>query len=112
MSNDTFKNNPDLKEYFETSDGQKFYKEDLAKNHARSLDDKGVTHVFRDQTIEADRETAKEILAKVPEMDLETAQDYLDTEITDSPRKSVVAALEKRIAELEGDEDPNQNTKD
>lgn len=109
MSNDTFKNNPDLNEYFETSDGTKFYKEDLAKNHARSLKDTGVSHVFRDQVLEVDRETAKEILAMLPEMDLDVAQEYLTAENLKDPRKTVVAALEKRIAELEENVDPGKD---
>lgn len=121
MSNDTFKNHPDLQEYFETSDGTKFYKEDLAKNHARTLKNKSVEQVFKDQDIQADRETAKEIAAKIPTMDLETAQEYLEGENLQDPRKTVVAGLEKRIAELQADVDPgndhggdgaNQNTED
>lgn len=103
MSKDIFKDSPDLQEYFETSDRQRFYKEDLAKNHARSLEDKTVTTVFRDAQDEA-RETAKDILAKIPQMDMETAVQYLDAEEKNEPRKSVVAALTKRIAELQNPE--------
>ncbi|KMQ70314.1 hypothetical protein [Chryseobacterium koreense] len=105
MSKDIFKDTPDLQEYFETSDGQRFYKEDLAKNHARSLEDKSVATVYRDQEIEATKETAKEIIAKIPEMDLQTAKEYLEAENSDDPRKSVVKALIKRIAELETPKD-------
>ncbi len=108
MSKDIFKDNPELQEYFETSDGQKFYKEDLAKNHGRTLKDTGVTTVFRDQSLEVQRESAKEITAKIPTMDLQAAQEYLEAEVSDEPRKTVVAALEKRITELEDNVDPGQ----
>lgn len=105
MSNEIFTDKPDLQEYFETSDGTQFYKEDLARNHGRTLEDKTVKNVSRNDVSETEsaKETAKEILAKLPEMDLETAEEYLEAENSDEfPRKTVVAALTKRIAELEG----------
>lgn len=40
-----FKNHPTLKSYFKTSDGQAFYAEDSAKNHAKTLKDKSVEEV-------------------------------------------------------------------
>lgn len=96
----TFENNPNLKEYFQTSDGEKFYTKNMAENHARDLKDRSVTMVGRPAEQEA-RESAKDIIAKVPEMDLETAQEYLDAEIEGSPRKTVTDALIARISELE-----------
>ena len=125
MSKDTFKENPNLQEYFETSDGTAFYKEDHAKDHARNLEDKTVKTVTKDQEDEPEnsRETAKDILAKVPAMDLTTAEEYLDAENDEEfPRKTVVAAITKRITELEdstdlgnagtgaGAEDENENS--
>lgn len=110
--NDTFKNNPELQEYFETSDGQKFYSENLAKNHARSLDGK-VKHVTRndeEKDTEVKPEKAADIIAKVPEMDLETVNEYLAVEIAlAKPRKSVVEALENRINELDPENDDPEN---
>ena len=113
--NDTFKNNPELHEYFETSDGQKFYSENLAKNHARSLDGK-VKHVTRNdeendtEAAEVKPEKAADILAKVPEMDLETVNEYLAVEIAlPKPRKSVVEALEDRINELDPENEDPEN---
>lgn len=97
-----FKDKPELQEYFETSDGTKFYTENLAKNHARDLEDKKVTHVER--PAEEAKESAADIIAKAAEMDKETADEYLDAETSlEKPRKSVVAALEKRINELENE---------
>ncbi|KMQ70237.1 hypothetical protein [Chryseobacterium koreense] len=96
-----FKEKPTLQEYFATSDGTKFYTESMAKNHSKTLEDKTVTHVVRPAE-ESAKETAADIIAKAPEMDLETANDYLDSETSlEKPRKSVVQALEKRIEELE-----------
>jgi hypothetical protein len=97
----TFENNPNLKEYFQTSDGEKFYTKNMAENHARDLKDRSVTTVSRPADKEV-KETAADIIAKAPEMDLETAEEYLETEnALEKPRKTVVEALEARISELE-----------
>ena len=102
MSKDTFKNHPDLQEYFETSDGTQFYKEDLAKNHARDLEDKTVKQVSRTEETSEVKMTAPEIVAMVPEMDLETATSYLDAEnLLAKPRKTVLEALGNHIESLE-----------
>lgn len=45
--NKIFKSNPNLQQYFETSDGVKFFREDHAKSHARSLKVKAVKTVER-----------------------------------------------------------------
>ena len=112
MSKDTFKDNPELQEYFETSDGTAFYKEDLAKNHARNLEDKSVKPVFRKEgktakgNDEGQKETFADIIAKAPEMDLETLVQYIDAEnLLPKPRKSVVDALAARLDELENPKD-------
>lgn len=48
-----FETNPSLKEYFETSDGRKFYTKNAAENHARTLDKdkREIKHVERDNAI-------------------------------------------------------------
>lgn len=101
-----FKQYPNMTEYYETSDGQKFFKEEPAKTHARTLKDKKVTTVPKPEESEdnegSKQETAKEIIAKLPEMDLAIAQDYLAAEESlEAPRKTVTDALQKRIAELQ-----------
>ncbi|SEG39369.1 hypothetical protein SAMN05421847_2184 [Halpernia humi] len=99
----TFKAHPDLSEYFETSDGEKFYKEDLAKNHVRTfaLKDAAIKTVLRPEETE-EKLTAAEIIALVTEMDLDTATKHLDTEnLLPKPRKSVVESLTARITELQ-----------
>jgi nucleoside 2-deoxyribosyltransferase len=44
---DIFEQNPELQEVFQTSDGTSFYTENAAKNHARNLEDKKVSHLER-----------------------------------------------------------------
>lgn len=96
-----FEQYPNLEEYYETSDGQKFFKESAAKTHARTLEDKKVTTVKRED-FKPKGKSANEILALVTEMDMETAQEYLEAEKElKNPRQSVVNALEERIKELE-----------
>ncbi len=60
MKNEIFKANPQLDCYFETTDGECFYTENAAKDHAKSLADKTVTpyhksnYVVVDSTEEVD----------------------------------------------------------
>jgi hypothetical protein len=51
--NDVFKQNPKLEKYYSTSDGEAFYNENDAKNHAKSLDEKTVETVYNDDFLEA-----------------------------------------------------------
>ena len=53
---DLFKNNPELKEYFETSDGEKFYSHNLAANHAKGLEDKEVKTVTKPESKKASKD--------------------------------------------------------
>lgn len=104
---DLFKQYPFMSEYYETSDGTPFFKIETANTYARTLKDKRVKTVSRPDENENDEdlpktETAKEIIAKLSEMDMETAQDYLTAEESlETPRTTVVAAIQKRIAELQ-----------
>lgn len=50
--NKIFKTNPGLKEAHRTSDGQFFYQETDAKNHAKTLTDKTVEHVVNELEME------------------------------------------------------------
>ncbi|MCC2590357.1 hypothetical protein [Chryseobacterium sp. MFBS3-17] len=113
-----FKEKPELMEYFQTSDKQNFYNENLARNHARSLKDQTVERVVRPAAEVAEAEgttelktAAADIIALTESMDLDTANKYLDAEISlAKPRKSVVEALENRINELEnGTEDETED---
>ncbi|WP_264522145.1 hypothetical protein [Flavobacterium sp. N1994] len=45
---DVFKQNPKLEKYYSTSDGEAFYNENDAKNHAKNLEVKTVETVFNE----------------------------------------------------------------
>lgn len=49
---DVFKNNPKLEKYYGTSDGESFYNENDAKNHAKNLEVKTVETVFNELFLE------------------------------------------------------------
>lgn len=93
-----FERNPELTEYFKTSDGQAFYTESSANLHARSLNDKNVEHVIKEQ--EAEEE----------EVDDETKnyRTILEERYTElfgkAPAHNAAdKTLEKRIAEKEAE---------
>ena len=50
--NQVFEQNPKLEKYYGTSDGEAFYNENDAKNHAKNLEDKTVETVFNTQFLE------------------------------------------------------------
>jgi hypothetical protein len=60
--NDVFKQNPKLEKYYGTSDGEAFYNENDAKNHAKNLDVKTVETVFNELFLEVikDEELSEE----------------------------------------------------
>lgn len=98
---DVFDRYPNMKSYFQTSDGEQFFTEDSARNYAKSLENPKVTEVER--PAENKKATkAEDILKLIPDMDLESANEYLTAEnALKSPRKSVVEALSAKVAELE-----------
>ena len=59
--NKIFKNNPELKEFYQTSDGQAFYTENAARTHARTLKNKSVI------LVEKSAETAAPVEDEKPE---------------------------------------------
>ena len=54
--NDVFKNNPKLEKYYGTSDGEAFYNETDAKNHARNLEVKTVETVYNELLLDVIKE--------------------------------------------------------
>lgn len=134
MSKQLFKENPSLDSYFETSDGNKFYKEHDAKAYAKKLKDRKVTEVGRDSlpSLDTDNDletdlnpvkntdkkpaklTSEERIAAIEKMinvaDIEVA-------IKGEKAKTVLAAADKRIAEimatdaLDKKDDPNVTQK-
>lgn len=57
--NKIFKNNPELKEFYQTSDGQAFFTENAAKLHAKTLKNKSVFLVEKSAKTAAQVESVK-----------------------------------------------------
>lgn len=102
MKKDTiFEQHPTLKKYFQTSDGTAFYTQDAANNHAKTLSDKEVKEVERND------EPADE-----PEDEERTALIQKYTELYgQAPAKNIgLKKLQERIAEKEAELNQNQPT--
>ncbi len=115
--NKIFNENPELKEFYMTSDGQAFYQESDAKNHARGLEDKKVEHCVRVTTV-AD---VKEIKPEAEET--EAAEDgedrdalvekYIELYDKKPAANMKIETLLKKIAEKEAEEaEETENTED
>lgn len=110
MSNNIFKNYPTLQVYFKTADGQSFFQESDARNHAKSLENKTVEKVERPFEAIEDKEVkevkeyainAKDSIALIKEAT--TVEDLAN--FADDERKSVKEAYEKKLAEIKNDSD-------
>lgn len=110
MSNNIFKNYPTLQVYFKTADGQAFFQESDARNHAKSLESKKVEKVERPFEAIEEKEVkevkeyainAKDSIALIKEA---TAVEDL-ANFADDERKSVKEAYEKKLAELNASND-------
>lgn len=101
MSQDIFTQNPNLQEVFKTSDGQYFYNENSAKNHAKTLDDKSVQHLEKPNAIQtAEKLTAKQQLQK----DYEDKFGELPAEsFTKAQLEEAIAKDEPLVEELKND---------
>jgi len=95
---DIFKENPNLDLYFETSDGEAFYKLQDAKNHAKGLKDTMVKPVERTEPKEAApaKQKIEEVIAQIEAV---TTLEDLEPFKADT-RKTVIAAFDKKTAEL------------
>ncbi|WP_336069984.1 hypothetical protein [Mesoflavibacter sp. CH_XMU1404-2] len=106
-----FKANPSLKAYFETSDGTKFFTENNAKNHAKSLENKAVKKVERGAVVSSDNKqksnTADKSSKKASTEERIAAINALDTveAVTEALKgetaKTVKAAGAEKIKALE-----------
>lgn len=121
-----FKENPELKVCYKTSDGECFYTENDAKNYAKSLKDKKVQTVNRGVTSESETGTDENV-DSTPKMNhreaiqaIQAAESLEELEqFKDYHQKTVIEALEKKTAKLialidvdtdaGADEDKNQN---
>ncbi|MDH1880934.1 hypothetical protein [Empedobacter sp. GD03797] len=127
MSQDIFKKYEALQVYYKTADGQPFFQESDARNHAKTLDNKKVETVERPieeiegKTTKEVREyaiNAKDSIALIKEA---TTVEALEV-FADDERKSVVEAYAKKFAELnestddlgsvEGSDETNKDSED
>ena len=101
MSQDIFTQNPNLQEVFKTSDGEYFYTENSAKNHAKTLDDKSVEHLEKPKESQTpEKLTAKQQLQK----DYEDKFGEVPAEsFTKAQLEDAIAKDEPLVAELKND---------
>jgi hypothetical protein len=104
IANDVFKRFPNEDKVYVTSDGQAFFDETHAKNHARDnrtgKELKIETFLREDEKKEAEK-TAEQWIKYIATLtSVEAAQDILDGEKGGKNRKSVIESVEKKIAEL------------
>jgi len=101
MSKSIFEANPNLKKYFKTSDGESFYKEGDANLHAKGLENRKVTPVFRPvKSPETDIELPKykELIKEIKAAATTEAVDALIVE--GENRKTVLTEAETRKTAL------------
>lgn len=108
--NDVFKQNPNLEKYFSTSDGEAFYNENDAKNHAKKLEVKSVETVYNDSFLEANdfnelsaeeiemAEFEKSEAAAKLEVVTNEAND-LDTKVSKTADATITEGVDAKIAE-------------
>ena len=78
MKNEVFEANPLLKQVYTTSDGENFYQENDAKNHAKSLEDKAVETIYNPTHLEV---VGEEVVSdETSEMENFLAQEKLEAE--------------------------------
>lgn len=94
----TFEQYPNLKEYFTTSDGEKFYNDNSAQLHARTLKDKAV------QKVERPAGKVVKLPTDAPKSEMEKLADALIAlGVAKIPAKK--ADREKMLAKLKADAD-------
>lgn len=109
-----FKQNPDLKEYHKTSDGQAFYTADAARNHAKTLADKRVAHVVRIEETQPQPEPVKHTS---PEKTLPGRDELIDryTELygkapaKNAKDETIQARIEEKEKELKAEADETED---
>lgn len=79
-----FESNPNLEKCFSTSDGEHFYNENDAKNHAKSLEDKSVEPMYNPdflQVVDAQELSEDELNMKEFDESEKMAKELQETEL-------------------------------
>ena len=117
MKNEVFEQNPNLQKVYTTSDGECFYAENDAKNHAKNLKNKTVEPVYNEKFLEV--EGAEELTADDQEMaDFEAAEKEAKAianeeakAIADAESKGIADEEAKAIADAEAKDQPLKKVK-
>lgn len=103
MKNEIFQANPKLDCYFKTSDGESFFTENAAKDHARSLTEKTVETLHRFDYVEPNEEVVEPSEPIASEMKIVSD----DTQNTSEPVEPVVTT--EPVADLTGTEQKTES---
>lgn len=98
--NKVFQENPNLKEFYKTSDGTPFYSHNAAQNHAKTLEDKSIEKVERPAGKVVDMKGKKSLKEMTKEELLKKATS-LEIEVKDENEAELIILIEAKIAELE-----------
>lgn len=104
-----FKENPNLKEYFKTSDGTPFYSQNAAQNHAKKLEDKTITPVVRPAGKVIDL-GAEKPFKKMTKEELTAKAILLGIEVKDENEADLIILIEDALKS--GDEGTGSNSGD
>src|SRR5690554_149932 len=104
-----FKNHPNLKAYYKTSDGTAFYTESDAKLHAKTLENKNIEPVFR--SIKEKVEKAVDNIHQ-DKLQNDVAKDIMSVVKTDEEKEAEEKAKQEAeaLAQKEAEEKAKQET--
>ena len=121
MEHEIFETNPQLEKVFVTTDGEVFYNDNDAKNHAKKLEDKGVEILFNTKFLEVvDQENVSDDDNALAEFEADAkakadadAKDEADAKVkADADAKVKTDADAKEKAETDAKEKADADAKD
>ena len=95
MKNEIFKANPQLDCYFETTDGECFFTDNAAKDHAKSLADKTVKTHHKSDYVEPTEEVEEVVEPTEPVEEIEVTAEIVEPTEPVEP----VASVEPKATE-------------
>ena len=95
MKNEIFKANPQLDCYFETTDGECFFTDNAAKDHAKSLADKTVKTHHKSDYVEPTQEVEEVVEPTEPVEEIEVTAEIVEPTEPVEP----VASVEPKATE-------------
>lgn len=104
MSRKIFDHQPSLQEYFETSDGKKFYSHNAATNHAATLANKAVKNFKREEVSKEAKEDSSVQEAKTEASEKEAQEAEAKAKEVSKEAKEDSSAQEAKASEKEAQE--------